>query len=413
MSLLLAALASCAAFDEPEVYISLPDVREVRKWNPATGQIEPFATGVFAPFYGQVDPAGNVFLQDSFVGLIWKIAPDGTKQVLTLGNLLHTPLSVTIHPTTGDLYVTEAHYQWVVKVDPNTGTQSLFSDNSHGLYSIPGGLAFDHDGNLWMTDHGNYWIFEIDANGVPTPFFDGAANGVAIPAGIELDRAGNLFAASYGSNFVVRIRVDTGEWEVFADDPILDEPNDVTMSPDGSGLIVSCAETSALVKIDSLGNVTTICQDATLGYFLGAAVPGAYPGCSGHSDVFGTGTAGAGGFVPRIRGIFNPSPGADLTYDIDRLNGGASCFFLWSIGTGSLPIWGGHLYIDFATAWGLVPFVAGGAGAGNGGTRLRFTHPDDPALVGLDIGVQVVAFDTGNPFNKARSNGLELVFGSY
>jgi sugar lactone lactonase YvrE len=413
MSLLLAALASCAAFDEPEVYISLPDVREVRKWNPATGQIEPFATGVFAPSYGQVEPAGNVFLQDSFVGLIWKIAPDGTKKVLTSGNLLHTPLSVTIHPTTGDLYVTEAYYQWVVKVDPNTGAQSLFSDNSHGLYSIPGGLAFDHDGNLWMTDHGNYWIFEIDANGVPTPFFDGAANGIAIPAGIELDRAGNLFAASYGSNKVVCIRVDTGEWEVFADDPILDEPNDVTMSPDGSGLIVSCGGTSALLKIDSLGRVSTICQDASLGEFLGAAVPGNYPGCTGHSDEFGAGTAGSGGFVPRLRGIFNPSPGADLTYDVDHLNGGANCFFLWSIGTSSLPIWGGDLYVDFTSAWGVVPFLASGTGAGNGGARLRFTHPDDPALVGLDIGVPGRHVRRGQPFHKALSNGLELVFGSY
>jgi DNA-binding beta-propeller fold protein YncE len=413
MSLLLAALASCAAFDEPDVYISLPDIREVRKWNAKTGTIEPFATGVYVPFYGQVDTSGNVYLQDALVGVVWKIAPDGTKKVLTSGNLLHTPLSITIHPTTGDLYVSEAYYQQVVKIDAATGAQSVFSDNSQGLYSVPGGLAFDRDGNLWMTDHGNYWIFKIDPSGVATPFFDGAANGIVIPAGIEADHAGNLFVASYGSNVVIRVRTDTAEWEVFADDPILDEPNDVTMSPDGSGLIVSCGGTSALVKIDSLGRVSTICQDASLGEFLGAAVPGNYPGCTGHSDEFGSGTAGSGGYVPRLRGIFNPSPGADLTYDVDHLNGGASCFFLWSIGTSSLPIWGGDLYLDFTSAWGVVPFLASGTGAGNGGARLRFTHPDDPGLVGLDIGVQVVAFDAGNAYHKALSNGLELVFGSY
>lgn len=397
----------------PDVYISLPALAEVRRFDAATGQIEPFASGIVTPYYGAVDPSGVVYVQDATLATIWKIQPDGSKAPLTSGNLISVPLSVTIHPVTGELYVTDAVQQHIVKVDPVTGAQSVFSDNSHGLYSIPGGVTFDADGNLWMTDHGNYWIFKIDSAGVPTPFLDGAAAGLAIPAGIEIDRAGNLFAAAYGSNVVVRIRTDTAEWEVFCDDPILDEPNDVTMSPDGKGLIVACAETSALVRINSMGKATILVQDATLGEFLGAAVPGAIPGCTGSSTPFGAGTPGSGGFVPRISTIFSPCPGADLGYVIDRLNGGANGLMLWSFGQASLPVWGGHLYIDVTTVWGMIPFLADGAAAGDGESRLQFFHPDDPALVGFDFFVQALSFDAGAAKRKALSNALQITFGTY
>lgn len=410
---MLLELLLLVAGDAPDVYISLPETGEIRRYDAATGTIEPFASGVVSPFYGQVDASGNLYIQDSALGAIWKIAPDGTKKVLSSGGLIGTPLSVTIHPVTGELYVSDAAFQHVVKVDPVTGEQSVFSDNSHGLYDIPGGLAFDADGNLWMTDHGNFFIFKIDPAGNPTPFFDGAAAGIVVPAGIELDRAGNIFVAGYGSNEVVRIRIDTGEWEVFCDDPILDEPNDVTMSPDGQGLVVACGETSALVLIDSMGQASVLCQDSSLGEFLGAAIPGAYPGCTGSITAFGAGTAGSGGFVPRIAGIFSPCPGCDLGYDIDRLNGGAPGFFLWSLGQSNLPIWGGHLYIDVTSVWGLIPFVADGVGAGNGRARLQFFHPDDPAIVGIDVFVQVLSLDLGNSYRKTLSNALQVTFGTY
>jgi streptogramin lyase len=403
-------LAALGGFD---VYISLPALGEVRRFDAATGSIEPFASGLGIPFYGQVGADGSLYMQDAALAAVWTIAPDGSASPLSAGGLLGTPLSVTLHPATGELYVSDAEYQHVVTFDPATGAQSVFSDNSHGLYDIPGGLAFDRDGNLWMTDHGNYFIFRIDPSGVPTPFFDGAAAGLEVPAGIELDGAGNLFVAAYGSNVVVRIRLDTAEWEVFCDDPLLDEPNDLAMAPDGSGLVCSCAETSALVSIDSLGNATLLAQDASLGEFLGAAIPGVYPGCTGTTRPFGAGTPGTGGFVPRLSGIYSPSPGADLAYGIDRLNGGALSLLLWSLGRSDLSIWGGGLYPDFATLWGLVPFSASGSGDGQGRARLQFLHPDDDALVGLEAWLQVVSLDSGAAFRKSLSNGLHVTFGEY
>jgi hypothetical protein len=185
------------------------------------------------------------------------------------------------------------------------------------------------------------------------------------------------------------------------------------MLPDGSGLVVSCAESNALVRLDSLGNASLLVQDATLGEFLGAAVPGIYPGCTGSMTPFGAGTPGSGGFVPRLSGIFNPSPAADLTYDIDRMNGGATGLFLFSLGQSNLSIWGGSLYLDFSQWWGLVPFVANGSGAGNGHARLQFLHPDDPVLVGIDVTTQVLSIDAGASYRKALSNGLDVLFGSY
>ncbi len=405
--LLVAATGLCFAADE--VYISLPDLGEVRKLDLDTGILEPWATGIQSPFYGMWGPDDHLYIQDFGQATVWKVAPDGSKTVVTSGGLIRAPLSVAVHPTTAELYVSDAFYQHLVIVDPVTGDQRVFVDNVGGLFLVPGGLSFDMQGNLFMTDHGTHDIIKIDPLGNATVFLDGPSNGIAVPAGIEVDRSGSIFVASYDNYNILRIRQDTAEFEVFCDDPILEDPNDVTFASDGS-ILTTCADSHALVRIDALGRATVLYQDAALGEFLGVAVRRTST-CTGYMQEYGTGTPGEGGFVPRFSGYFNPCPGGELGYLIDRANGGASGFFLFSFGQASYPTWGGHLYTSFSTAWGFIPFTFAGVGAGAGSARFRFLHPDDPNLDGVGFFLQALSFDDQNPWGIAMSNGLEVRFG--
>ena len=361
---------------QDEAYISLPDISEVRRLDLVNDVLEPWATGVFGPLYGEFAGDGFLYLQDSTIGGIWKIAPDGSKELLKAGGHIGIPLSVAVHPTTAEIYWTDALHKHIGILDPVTRDTRIYVDNSHGMFDIPGGLAFDADGTLYMTDHGTHNVMCITPDGVPSVFLDGPAINMEVPAGIELDSAGNLWVASFGSDYVMRIRKDNAEWEVFASGPTILQPNDVMLSPKG-GLLVAAAESSSLNHIDALGRVTVLHQDASVGQWLGVAVPGTFPPCSGSITPYGDGTPGDGGFVPRLTGFFNPCPGVELGYRIDRAAGGAQGVLLFGIGEASLPTWGGEILVDLTSWFGLLGFQTTGVGPGNGEHTFRFLHPDE------------------------------------
>jgi sugar lactone lactonase YvrE len=338
------------------------------------------------------------------------MAPDGTKQLVTIGGLIKEPLSVTVHPTTGMLYVTESYYQDVVIVDPNTGHQEVFVANVGGRFLVPGGVAFDQEGNLFMTDHGTNDIMKIDPQGNVEEFLDGPSNGIYVPAGIEIDGSGNIFVASYQNSNILRLRHDTAEWEVFCTSPLLDEPNDIELDTDGT-LLVSSSEASSVVRIDALGNASLVYQDVSLGQFLGVAIERTNLGANGTMTEYGSGTAGEGGFVPRLSGIFSPVPGGEVAYVVDRGSGGKSGVMLWGLGAASYPAWGGAVLIDFTKFWSLFHFTLGGSGPGTGEVRFRVVHPDDPVLEHMEFFMQGFVLDPANAFGIAMTQGLHITFG--
>ncbi|MSR47561.1 MAG: hypothetical protein EXS13_10955 [Planctomycetes bacterium] len=404
-------LFSAAARAGEELYISLPDISEIRKFDVDTGTLTPWATNVGVTLYGEWGADDRLYIADLNNALIWAIDAGGIKTVISSGGLLKYPLSVCIHPTTGELYVTDFGFQHVVAIDPATGAQRVFCDNSLGLFMVPGGIAFDPQGNLWMTDHGTHDIFRMDPAGNLVEFIDGPSVGLDVPAGIEVDCAGNVFVAGYENCNLVRIRADSGEMTVFCDDPVLMDPNDVAFANDGS-VYTTTAESSALVKIDAGGNATVLYQDAALGAFLGVAVRRTVP-LDGSMSEYGTGTAGSGGHVPQLHGIFTPDLGVTCALEVTHANGGAGGFLLGGLAAGALPIWGGTCLVDLGVHFDIYPVTHSGSGAGNGTWLIDIEIPnDDPILAGLATYWQDLVFDKGAPKKIAMSNGLELILGT-
>jgi len=406
---LFAALAAPARAGE-ELYISLPNISEIRKFDVEAGTLTPWASNVGVTLYGEWGQDDRLYIADYSRALVWGIDPDGTKSVVSSGGLLDLPLSVCVHPTTGELYVTDFGFQHIVAIDPATGAQRVFCDNSLGLFMVPGGIHFDAAGNLWMTDHGTHDIVVIDPTGAPVEFLDGASHGLHVPAGIECDHAGNVFIASYEDGYVARLRADTGELTHFCDDSILDQPNDVAFSNDGS-IYTTTAYTSSLVKIDAAGQATVLHTGYHLGEFLGVAVRRTTP-LSGSMASFGTGLAGSGGFVPELRGLFTPDLGVTCALEVRHALGGAGGFLMGGLATAQLPLFGGNTYVDFGGGFELFAVTHGGSGDGNGTLLFDLEIPDDPTLAGLPTYWQDFVLDAAAPRKLALSNALEVILGS-
>ncbi len=79
----------------------------------------------------------------------------------------------------------------------------------------PQGLAFDADGNLWVTVSPSNTVVRFSSDqlaqsGQPVPevVLGGMGSGLSEPAGLAFDAAGNLWVASFGSSRIVRYRAN-------------------------------------------------------------------------------------------------------------------------------------------------------------------------------------------------------------
>ena len=116
------------------------------------------------------------------------------------------------------------------------------------------------------TAEGARWAREILGDGASP---DGGSLFVTLPGkstgnGIRFDRQGRMYIADYVEHNVLRIDPATKKIEVFAHEPMMNQPNDLTIAPDGT-LYASDpnwgAKTGQLWRIDKDGKVTRVAAD--------------------------------------------------------------------------------------------------------------------------------------------------------
>ncbi|RZM02744.1 MAG: hypothetical protein EOO88_56960, partial [Pedobacter sp.] len=122
-----------------------------------------------------VDVAGNLFIADRINNAIRKIALDGTVSTVASTGL-DEPWAIEVHPTTGDLYVSNYGDHKIMKISP-AGVVSTFAGitNTTGTtdgpaltakFDQPQDLIFDNAGNLYVADAGNRLIRKITPQGI-------------------------------------------------------------------------------------------------------------------------------------------------------------------------------------------------------------------------------------------------------
>jgi sugar lactone lactonase YvrE len=195
------------------------------------------AASFFNPVALTVDKKGNVYVADKQNNLIRKISPDGT--VITIAGrwekdennggkfrLFDYPTGIAAD-SSGNIYVTDSFHDKIRKIGTDGKIITLAGNGTPGSkdgigtsasFYVPGGVAADSKGNLYVSDTYNNLIRKISSAGVVTTMAGrlkkgwangkGAAASFSHPAGIAVDKNGNIYVADTGNNLIRKISPD-------------------------------------------------------------------------------------------------------------------------------------------------------------------------------------------------------------
>lgn len=173
------------------------------------------------PFGIAADTSGNVYVADTYNGLIRKITPAGA--VSTLAGGYGGPYGVAVD-SSGDIYFPDGNVIWEIPQGGSAttlaGTGSSGSDDGPGslaTFKYPWGVAVDQLGNVYVADTGNNTIRRITLGGAVTTLAGsaGVTSGYVEgqgsiarfnqPRGIAVDATGNVYVADSGNNAIRKI----------------------------------------------------------------------------------------------------------------------------------------------------------------------------------------------------------------
>ncbi|HEY8027071.1 MAG TPA: DUF4214 domain-containing protein [Burkholderiaceae bacterium] len=188
-----------------------------------------------APNSVAVDKSNNVFIGDSALNRIVKVAPDGTSSIAfgvypysspQLGDIYipTMPQTFTVDPLGNIYFVDTLHYR-ICKVTPN-GVAAIYAGFQYSdiqasdgnlataTFSLPTAIAGDPAGNLYVIDYNT--IRKIDTAGnvstvagstVNFGYQDGNASTAlfAFPTSLAIDTHGNIYVADYGNNAIRKV----------------------------------------------------------------------------------------------------------------------------------------------------------------------------------------------------------------
>jgi len=266
-----------------------------------------------SPYGVSVDASGNVYIADTQNSVIRKV--DSTGKITTIaGNgtlgyggdggpatsaTLWDPYRV-VADHTGNVYIADYNNNRIRKVDTTgkittiagTGTAGYNGDGipaTTAQLNLPGAVAVDGNGNLYVVDTWNNRIRKIDTSGTintiaGTGFAGvlgdgGAATSAQVnePEGIAVDSSGNVYIADYGNSKIRKIDTSgiistiagTGSIGSSGDGgpataAFLTLPTGVAVDRPGN-VYIADNQNSRVRKVDSSGTITTIVSTSMSG----------------------------------------------------------------------------------------------------------------------------------------------------
>lgn len=223
------------------------------------------------------DSSGNLFVADTGNCLIRKITPSGSTSTFAgsttcgssdgLGsNAAFTSLSGIAIDSSNNIYVADLNS--VRKITPAGLVSTLAGSSTSGSADGTGGSAtfnrikgivVDRNGNVFVTDTGNFMIRKITPAGVVTTIAGSTTFGIAdgvgtsaqfmLPFGITIDSSGNLFVSEFTEDLIRKI-TPAGVVTTFAGGAISTSQNLIN----GTGSAAKFAVPAGL-SIDSADNI--------------------------------------------------------------------------------------------------------------------------------------------------------------
>jgi len=231
-----------------------------------------------------------------------------------------------------------------------------------------GGLAFE-SAAVWQPDGS---ILDLDPGNLAD--IPAGSNSVAL----DMNDAGDVVGVIYENAFLWR-------------DGVMQDLNTLIVPPQAPDFTLLVATT-----IDEQGRITAFGFGAPMPVLL-------VPTCDGHFTVYGSGSAGSGGFVPTLGGEGCPVAGGSVALDISAGAGGAPGLLLLGTGSGTAPF-KGCLLQNLPLLPVSLPLLLGGSGAGAGATTLSATLP--AMLPSVTLRLQAAFADGGAASGVSVSNPL-------
>jgi sugar lactone lactonase YvrE len=186
----------------------------------STFQLSPFADGAAGhrfniPNYAVFDQSGNLYVSESgafreVTGKVLKFSPDGTGEIWH-DHPLNFSNGMAMHPDGTYLYIAVSFLPGVERIaiqpDGSAGERTLVCTLPE---TVPDGLAFDAEGNLYVSCYAPNKIFKVTPDGEVTVLIDDwEAHTLCNPTNIAFGGAGHdqLFAANLGRWHITKIDV--------------------------------------------------------------------------------------------------------------------------------------------------------------------------------------------------------------
>ena len=192
---------------------------------------------------------GNIYVAD-LSDFVREFHADSAAAVGTLGQgNLFDPYDVTFGPDRL-LYVADFGNNRVVRINPETGVQTVFGATAGGTLATPSGLIFGPNGNLFVSSLSGNRVVEYhgQTGAFVRNFVISSAGGLASPYGLAFLPNGNLLVA--GTNRVNEHDASTG---VFVRNFVapgaggLSTARGIALLPDGRLLVVNRSSNQVLV----------------------------------------------------------------------------------------------------------------------------------------------------------------------
>jgi len=207
------------AFDRTAEHLYVCDLKHavVFRVDTATGRSERFADGAPAgafkiPNYPAFDAEGRLYVSDSHAfGVpgpgVWRVEPDGRADLwydrdVTFAN------GLAVAADGRSLYVAETFAHTVFRIPiRDDGTAGAREDVAELPGSLPDGLAFDREGNLYVGCYEPSRVLRVSPSGeVETLFHDLSAHTLAHPTNLAF-RGTTMFTSNLGRWHLTQLEV--------------------------------------------------------------------------------------------------------------------------------------------------------------------------------------------------------------
>ena len=239
LSIVLNSLVPSSNAAAAVIYVAEEQLERVSLVQP-NGSIQPFANGVGLPYGLTLDQSGNLYVAGAGNDTIYKVTPAGIESVYASNSSLGSPEGLAFD-SAGNLYT--SGYGWggtVNRISPN-GTITRVATGVVG-----NGLAFDTSGNLYVAGGGS--VTKITPAGVVSTF----ATGFNDAWGLAFNGDGNLFVSDYWGDSISEI-TPNGIVSVFA--TRLDYPTGLAFDGNGDLYVCNIAESQPLGYLGYLSEI--------------------------------------------------------------------------------------------------------------------------------------------------------------